>query len=117
MNCLMVSVGRRRISGLQGSTLSKVAKVERADRDHGQHMIFRLPFGAATEAQRRTEMVRISLPQRRFQVATVDFDLPVVMNGSNLHLDDRLPRNCQLEQSEGDFRRFASAIHQVACDV
>jgi hypothetical protein len=23
----------------------------------------------------------------------------------------------QLEQSEGDFRRFASAIHQVACDV
>jgi olefin beta-lactone synthetase len=27
------------------------------------------------------------------------------------------PRHCQLEQSEGDFRRFASAIHQVACDV
>ena len=26
-------------------------------------------------------------------------------------------RHCQLEQSEGDFRRFASAIHQVACDV
>ena len=25
--------------------------------------------------------------------------------------------HCQLEQSEGDFRRFASAIHQVACDV
>ena len=23
----------------------------------------------------------------------------------------------QLEQSEGDFRRFASAIHQVACDL
>ena len=23
--------------------------------------------------------------------------------------------HCQLEQSEGDFRRFASAIHQVAC--
>ena len=23
-------------------------------------------------------------------------------------------RHCQLEQSEGDFRRFASAIHQVA---
>jgi hypothetical protein len=27
------------------------------------------------------------------------------------------PGHCQLEQSEGDFRRFASAIHQVACDV
>ena len=25
--------------------------------------------------------------------------------------------HCQLEQSECDFRRFASAIHQVACDV
>ena len=25
--------------------------------------------------------------------------------------------HCQLEKSEGDFRRFASAIHQVACDV
>ena len=25
--------------------------------------------------------------------------------------------HCQVEQSEGDFRRFASAIHQVACDV
>lgn len=25
--------------------------------------------------------------------------------------------HCQLEQSEGDFRRFASAIQQVACDV
>ncbi|HZE15256.1 MAG TPA: site-specific integrase [Mycobacterium sp.] len=25
-------------------------------------------------------------------------------------------RHSQLEQSEGDFRRFASAIHQVACD-
>ena len=25
--------------------------------------------------------------------------------------------HCQLEQSEGDFRRFASAIHQVACDL
>ena len=29
----------------------------------------------------------------------------------------RARRHCQLEQSEGDFRRFASAIHQVACDV
>ncbi len=28
-----------------------------------------------------------------------------------------LAGHCQLEQSEGDFRRFASAIHQVACDV
>jgi hypothetical protein len=25
--------------------------------------------------------------------------------------------HCQLEQSEGDFRRFASVIHQVACDL
>ena len=25
--------------------------------------------------------------------------------------------HCQLEESEGDFRRFASAIHQVACDL
>ena len=25
--------------------------------------------------------------------------------------------HCQLEQSEGDFRRFASAIRQVACDL
>jgi 56kDa selenium binding protein (SBP56) len=29
----------------------------------------------------------------------------------------QIRRHCQLEQSEGDFRRFASAIHQVACDV
>jgi uncharacterized protein YbjT (DUF2867 family) len=28
-----------------------------------------------------------------------------------------LQGHCQLEQSEGDFRRFVSAIHQVACDV
>jgi hypothetical protein len=28
-----------------------------------------------------------------------------------------LRRHCQLEQSEGDFRRFASAIYQIACDV
>ena len=28
-----------------------------------------------------------------------------------------LSGHCQLEQSEGDFRRFTSAIHQVACDV
>ena len=25
--------------------------------------------------------------------------------------------HCQLKQSEGDFRRFASAIHLVACDI
>ena len=25
--------------------------------------------------------------------------------------------HCQLEKFEGDFRRFASTIHQVACDV
>ena len=37
----------------------------------------------------------------------------------NPHRMGSLParRHCQLEQSEGDFRRFASAIHQVACDV
>ena len=29
----------------------------------------------------------------------------------------RSPPHCQLEQSEGDFRRFASAIRQLACDV
>jgi transposase len=29
----------------------------------------------------------------------------------------RMSWHCQLEQSDGDFRRFASAIHQVACDV
>ena len=28
-----------------------------------------------------------------------------------------LQRALSLEQSEGDFRRFASAIHQVACNV
>ena len=26
-------------------------------------------------------------------------------------------RHCQLEQSEGDFPRFASAIHPLACDL
>ena len=30
---------------------------------------------------------------------------------------EQVSGHCQLEQSEGDFRRFASAIHQVACDV
>ena len=34
-----------------------------------------------------------------------------------MYLTQSLHRHCQLEQSEGDFRRFASAIHQVACDV
>jgi len=33
------------------------------------------------------------------------------------HMNWAEARHCQLEQSEGDFRRFASAIHQVACDV
>ena len=28
-----------------------------------------------------------------------------------------LKGHCQLEQSKGDFRRFASVIHQVACDL
>ena len=32
-------------------------------------------------------------------------------------ITDAAEGHCQLEQSEGDFRRFASAIHQVACDV
>ena len=36
---------------------------------------------------------------------------------SELMFSERSRRHCQLEQSEGDFRRFASAIHQVACDV
>ena len=31
--------------------------------------------------------------------------------------NDSSGRHCQLEQSEDDFRRFASVIHQVACDV
>ena len=54
-------------------------------------MILRLPFAAATEAERRTEAVRVVIPQRQFQVVTFDFDTSVVMNGNDLHFDDRLP--------------------------
>jgi hypothetical protein len=35
---------------------------------------------------------------------------------SALDIETPPQRHCQLEQSERDFRRFASAIHQVACD-
>jgi hypothetical protein len=54
-------------------------------------VILRLPFGAATEAERRPEVVRVVIPQRQFQVVTFDFDASVVMNGGDLHFDDRLP--------------------------
>ena len=39
--------------------------------------------------------------------------LGITPSGVRQHLSG----HCQLEQSDGDFRRFASAIHQVACDV
>src|SRR5260370_12409478 len=51
----------------------------------------RLPFGAATEDERRTQTVRIVIPQRQFQVVTFDFDAAVVVNGNDLHFDNRLP--------------------------
>jgi len=38
-------------------------------------------------------------------------------NAGDRYLRVFAERHCQLEQSEGDFRRFASAIDQVACDV
>ena len=53
-------------------------------------MILRLPFGPATEAQRRTLVVGVVIPQRQFQVIAFDFDVSVVMNGNHLHFNDRL---------------------------
>jgi len=43
--------------------------------------------------------------------------LRVVIHTSAKEADPIDITHCQVEQSEGDFRRFASAIHQVACDV
>jgi len=54
-------------------------------------VVLRFPFGAATEAERRTEVVRVVIPRRQFQVLTLDFDTSVVMNGNDLHFEDRLP--------------------------
>ena len=34
------------------------------------------------------------IPQRQFQVVTFDFDPSVVINGNDLHFDDRLPSSC-----------------------
>lgn len=81
----------------------------------------------SSEARRRDAMQAV-----RAFVDTVDEAIPNVVDpsmrkkivDSALALADKLGatqleflRHCQLEQSEGDFRRFASAIHQVACDV
>ena len=69
-------------------------------------MILRLPFGAATEDERRTEVVRVVIPQRQFPVVTFDFGASVVMNGNDLHFDDRL---CVLVR----FLRL-DPVHEVA---
>ena len=43
--------------------------------------------------------------------------MSAVVTSALLDPGESIRGHCQLEQSEGDFRRFASAIHQVACDV
>ena len=48
---------------------------------------------------------------------TTTFPAGSLPSSTTQHSPPTSPRHCQLEQSEGDFRRFASAIHQVACDV
>ena len=53
-------------------------------------MVLRFPFGAATEAERRTEVVRVVIPQRQFQVVTLDFDASVVMNANHRYFDHGL---------------------------
>jgi hypothetical protein len=39
-------------------------------------VILRLPFGIAAEAERRTQVVWVVVPQRQFEVVTFDFDTP-----------------------------------------
>ena len=58
--------------------------------------------------QRLAKSQRQSSPQRNA--------LPSLESELGAELDAVLG-NCQLEQSEGDFRRFSSAMHQVACDL
>ena len=53
--------------------------------------------------------VSLKRPQRRVDIGPGDLPEMVVGGGPACE------RHCQLEQSEGDFRRFASAIYQVAC--
>jgi hypothetical protein len=53
--------------------------------------ILRPPFGVATQAERRTQVVIVVIPQRQFKVVTFDFGASVVVNGNDLHFDDRLP--------------------------
>jgi transposase len=54
---------------------------------------------------------------RRIAKAAGDIQTAVTASATTLTNVHGLGGHCQLEQSEGDFRRFASAIHQVACDV
>jgi hypothetical protein len=45
-------------------------------------VVLRFPFGAATEAERRTEVVRVVIPQRQFQVVAFDDSLPYQRSGA-----------------------------------
>ena len=57
-------------------------------------MVLRFPFGAATEAERRTEVVRVVIPQRQFQVVTFDLDLSVIMKATTFTLMIGCPSSC-----------------------
>jgi hypothetical protein len=69
-------------------------------------VILRPPIGAATEAERRTEVAGVVIPQRQFQIVAFDFDASVVINGNDLHFDDRLAVLVRLLQLD--------PVHEVA---
>ena len=53
-----------------------------------------LPFRVAPKAQRRTQLVRVVIPQRQFQVVTFDLDLSVIMKATTFTLMIGCPSSC-----------------------
>ena len=82
-----------------------------------------------TQVNRKLQLgrVRLGVADAPGSKQLVEFARTIVAPGSLIRTDgarmfrvlaqEGYTRHCQLQQSEGDFRRFASAIHQVACDL
>ena len=110
---------------------AQIAKIDLALGELGLQPACRCSRPAAVGAQRvqpRTPAGRGLTVERSTALSSTAVCLPVRPNtdaeGRRLHSDEdveaaadsvreRHRRHCQLEQSEGDFRRFASVIHQV----
>ena len=82
-----------------------------------------VPRYAGTHGRRRRKLCREWGREGEFDIDTAVITAwsGCLRNSSVAAVPDRRrrrgPGHCELEQSEGDFRGFASAIHQVACDV